>query len=177
MVISSIPLRDWLHQVLPPNICPPRSEGESETEFLVSIASSTQDPSGSSPSAVYAQCVACIPGYFSGVGDLFSALVLAHYKPQKPPASESPSAISWAVSQALLKTHAILSLTQEHASQLPVEERQPTDDELDEKEPERMVRRMKGRELRLIQGQEIIRSDKFASSHMEAWRVFWESSS
>ena len=179
VVISSIPLRPWLRDSLAPTIPLPRDAADADFDYLVSIVSSAQDGSSQAPSAVYARYIPCIPGYFSGVGDLFSALVLAHYEPPTSKSSsssefESGTAISWAVAQALVKTHGILSLTQEHASRLAERERLPTDDEMDEKEPDRVVRRMKGRELRLIQGQDIIRSDKYADVRMELWRGFWE---
>lgn len=167
-MISSIPLRKWLIDLLPPGVRPPDGSG---TDYLLSIVSSAQDLDSPAPSLVYARYVPLIPGYFSGVGDIFSALVIAHYEPST--SSAPGSAISWAVSQALAKTHAILCLTQEHAAQLPEEDRLPTDDELDEKEPARVVRRMKGRELRVIQGQDIIRSDRFTDARMELWEGFW----
>ena len=89
------------------------------------------------------------------------------------PSGESP--IAYAVSQALSKTHAILSLTHEYASALPEEERLPTDEELDAKEPERKVRRMRGRELRLIQGQDIIRGTTLMDPRkMDLWDGFLE---
>lgn len=161
---------------LPPEVRPPSDSENADADFLVSFVSSAQDLRSHAPSAVYVRYIPCIPGYFSGVGDLFSALVLAHYEPPKSAASgfESGTAISWAVGQALVKTHAILSLTQEHAAKLAEDDRFPTDDEQDEKEPDRVVRRMKGRELRLIQGQDIIRSDKYADVRMELWQGFWE---
>jgi pyridoxine kinase len=100
-------------------------------------------------------CVPIIPGYFSGVGDLFSALTLAHY--DRSTGRSAVEALAYAVSLALTKTHAILKLTYEYSETLPEEERQPTDEELDAQDPMRRIRRMSGRELRLIQGQEILR--------------------
>ncbi|KAJ4476119.1 hypothetical protein C8R41DRAFT_964757 [Lentinula lateritia] len=117
-----------------------------------------------SPSDVHAQCVPLLPGYFFGVGDLFSSLVLAHYNPSLE--SSLPqvlplfrTSLSEAVSQALTKTHAVLCKTFEYSEQLPEEERLVTDDEKDAVEPIRKVRRMRGRELRLVQSIDIIRSD------------------
>ncbi|KAF8997877.1 Ribokinase-like protein [Cyathus striatus] len=103
----------------------------------------------------HAQVVPTIPGYFSGVGDLFSALILAHYHPDIHVEGSTP--VSTAAAQALTKTHALLEITHEYALTLPEEERLPTDDELDEADPMRKTRRMRGRELLLIQGQDIIR--------------------
>jgi len=82
--------------------------------------------------------------------------------------------LSYATSMAVTKTHAILSVTYEHAQNLPEEERLPTDDEKDALDPERKIRRMRGRELRLIQGQDIIRNTDIADCRrMEAWTEFW----
>ncbi|KAI0339686.1 bud site selection protein 16 [Trametopsis cervina] len=179
VVISSIPLRRWLKDALPSTLRPLTDEEISESDFLVSIVSSKGDGQPSEPlSTVHARYITCLPGYFSGVGDLFSALVLAHYEPLKRPVSPSvgrttTTAISHAVSQALSKTHAILTLTHEFAAKLPEEERLPTDEELDKNEPDRVVRRMKGRELRLIQGQDIIRKTDL-SEEMSLWSGFWD---
>ena len=74
--------------------------------------------------------------------------------------------------QALSKTHAILSMTHEYAAALPEEDRLPTDEELDAADPERKIRRMKGRELRLIQGQDVLRAH--ATDEMHVWSGFWD---
>jgi pyridoxine kinase len=125
-------------------------------------------------SIVHAQCVPLISGYFSGVGDLFSALILAHFHPQEKPADTSATPLSEAASQALSKTYAILQITHEQALTLPEAERQPSDDELDEKVPLRRVRRTRGRELALIRGQDIIRGNGMkAFRTMVAWEEFW----
>ncbi|KAH9995087.1 Ribokinase-like protein [Russula vinacea] len=133
------------------------SDHEQSLLCLASVRAT--DDGGSStpshrPSTVYAACVPLISGYFSGVGDLFSALVLGHYDASSPPAPLPP--LPRAVSLALTKTHAILRLTEKYASSLPPDERTTTDDELDEKDPERRIRRMRGRELRLVQGRKIL---------------------
>lgn len=124
---------------------------------------------GHHPSVVHTRYVTCLPGYFSGVGDLFSALVVGHFDPTIP---TGKSALAYAVSQALTKTHAILTMTHEYAAALPEEDRLPTDEELDAKDPERKIRRMRGRELRLIHGQDIIRAT--GSDEMHAWNGFWD---
>jgi pyridoxine kinase len=176
VVISSIPLRRWLRAALPTNIQPPTGEDVSDADYLMAIVSSTSSSSSDrSLSTVYARHVSCLPGYFSGVGDLFSALVLAHYQPTTGTGDSSVSPISYAVSQALTKTHSILTMTHKHATSLPEEDRLPTDEELDKQEPDRVVRRMKGRELRLIQGQDVLRSSVPVKEQMVVWDTFWTS--
>jgi len=62
---------------------------------------------------------------------------------------------------------------------LPAEERTASDEELDTKDPERKVRRMKGRELRLIQEQNLI-TDHYIDvaeqgvEENEEWTDFWK---
>ena len=150
--------------------------------YLLCI-SSTIDPishsqSSTGLSTVHAQIVPLIPGYFSGVGDLFSALLLAHFHPS--PSSSSSSSISstplsHASSLALAGTHGILLLTYSNTLSLPEEERLPSDDELDRQTPLRMTRRMRGRELALIKGQGIIRGEEeVVRRDMIPWDRFWE---
>ncbi|KAJ7623606.1 Ribokinase-like protein [Roridomyces roridus] len=163
VVISSIPLSPWLKDALPASIS---SNLDPDANHLLCIASSATTDT----STVHAQTVQQLPGYFSGVGDLFSALLLAHYDPQ------SPSAVSRAASQALTKTHAMLRLTHEYAETLPEEDRQGTDDEKDAADPLRKVRRMRGRELRLIQGQDILRGIGLQDTReLQPWADFWAS--
>ncbi|KAH6915743.1 bud site selection protein 16 [Coprinopsis sp. MPI-PUGE-AT-0042] len=172
VVISSIPLTPWLRDILPPSIKP-----DSEGDFIFCLSSSTNVPPSSGPSlsAVHGQCVALIPGYFSGVGDLFAALVLGHYQPEIDTAPETTS-LSVAASAALSKTHTLLQLTHELASKLPSEERLPSDDELDRIDPLRKTRRMRGRELALIQGQDIIRGQGLDNTPpLKLWSNFWDS--
>ncbi|EKM50702.1 uncharacterized protein PHACADRAFT_264129 [Phanerochaete carnosa HHB-10118-sp] len=172
VVISSIPLKPWLLEGLPSQNRPPAGT-DTNTEYLLCIASSATDTTkGPQPSAVHTRHVPWIPGYFSGVGDLFSALVLAHFRSSH--GSTPGSHLAHAVSQALGKTHAILKLTDEYATTLPEEDRLPTDEELDQKEPERKTRRMKGRELRLVQGQDIVRTAALQDAKMNPWEGFWE---
>ncbi|KAJ3854280.1 Ribokinase-like protein [Lentinula lateritia] len=176
VAISSIPLTQWLSETLPNAIRPP---AVSESEHLLCITSSVSNEN--SPSDVHAQCVPLLPGYFSGVGDLFSSLVLAHYNSSlesSSPDVEVPpfrTSLSEAVSQALTKTHAVLCKTFEYSERLPEEERLVTDDEKDAVEPIRKVRRMRGRELRLVQSINIIQSDfGDATRRLERWSGFWE---
>ena len=110
------------------------------SEDLVCISSSfIPDPSKranpSELSSVFVHRFPCLPGYFSGVGDLFSALVLAHYRPSLPtlpqfaPPTQTP--LSIATSHALSKTFSILEFTSAQLLSLPEEERTLTDDEAD----------------------------------------------
>ncbi|KAH8093250.1 Ribokinase-like protein [Cristinia sonorae] len=180
VVMSSIPLKPWLKAVLPSRSWTPAEEASSDDDFLMCISSSRD---GGVTSVVHAGRVPLIPGYFSGVGDLFSAMVVAHYNPTSPSilsdtkpldTVSGETALSRAVSAALTKTHAMLKLTNDYAQALPEDQRLPTDDEADEKETNRRVRRMKGRELRLIQGQDIIRGVQAVTERkMELWHGFW----
>ena len=172
MVISSIPLREWLVEALPLHF---RSSIVSDSLLCLSSTSSTNPQQTQDLSVIHAQCVPLIPGYFSGVGDLFSALLLAHFDPNNVTSSPLRTPVSLAASQALTKTHAILRLTDEYVQSLPEEERQPTDDEKDTADLLRKTRRMRGRELRLVQGQDIIRGVGHCEPRqMEHWATFWE---
>ncbi|KAA1470285.1 Ribokinase-like protein [Dentipellis sp. KUC8613] len=183
VVISSIPLKSWLFDLLPENIRPHDTVEEVEASgFLLCIASSRAQ-NLPSPSVVHAGCVPLIPGYFSGVGDLFSAFTLAHFNPPTLPSSsvssvngsiENTTGLADAVSLALTKTHAILQRTHIHALSLPPDERLGTDDERDAEDPERRIRRMRGRELRLIQSQDIIRGEGLVEMRtLQEWEDFW----
>ena len=122
-----------------------------------------------------------IRGYFSGVGDLFSAMVLAHYD---NPESQSdlptfPHAVSKAlltVQQILLRTH-LYALSQADSSggatstpllhsgssaKADVDSVIPSDAELDDhplvkpKDPKVKAKRMRIRELRVVQERNLI---------------------
>ncbi|KAL1737857.1 Ribokinase-like protein [Schizophyllum fasciatum] len=158
VVLSSIPLTPWLLDALPASLRP-----TTHTDQLLCITSDAAEH------AVHARCVPLIPGYFSGVGDMFSALTLAHFVPEA-----GAGALANAVSLALAKTHAVLERTHEYALGLPEEERQSTDDEKDAAEPLRKTRRMRGRELRLIQSQDILRQQELdPQERMQLWDGFW----
>ncbi|TFK78206.1 Ribokinase-like protein [Polyporus arcularius HHB13444] len=170
VVISSIPLKSWLKDLLPTHLRPPSDT--SDSDYLACIASSREGD------LVHAQCFPCLPGYFSGVGDLFSALVVGHFpaatSQSQETAADGETPLSRAVSHALSKTHAMLVLTHEAALALPEEERLATDEELDAREPMRKIRRMRGRELRLIQGQDIIRGTQpIEYRQLQPWTDFW----
>ncbi|KAI6116729.1 bud site selection protein 16 [Pisolithus croceorrhizus] len=185
VVISSIPL-SRIAASIPEYLLPSRptngvtQDGAStppdEQQYLICIVSSVNDvhsEASSSISIVHARCVPLIPGYFSGVGDLFSALLLGHFHPLPTPSAHGPactSPVASATAHALAKTHAILSLTHLAAS---TESLPATDDELDAHEPERMSRRMKGRELKLVQGQDIFKSEDLVEP-MIVWEGFWK---
>lgn len=169
VVLSSIPLKPWLYEALPTSIRP-----KDDSDYLLCISSSS---SSSSTPTVHAQCVPLLPGYFSGVGDLFSSLLLAHFHPDPHPklAGEEETPVSHAASHALSKTHAVLCLTHQFSETLPDEDRQPTDDEKDEAEPLRKTRRMRGRELRIVQGQDIIRgATSLDRRQLQPWSDFWK---
>jgi pyridoxine kinase len=180
VVISSIPVEEWLKDLIPPDI---RSLGGDQEQSLLCLASVRTANSGSTSSrpssTIYAACIPFIPGYFSGVGDLFSALVLGHYSAtaDNDGSVSSPSnlpPLPRAVSLALTKTHAILRLTVKYASSLPPHERTTTDDELDQKDPERLIRRMRGRELRLVQGRKILSGEAMGELRwLKEWVDFW----
>jgi len=119
-------------------------------------------------SKVYAITIPRIKGYFSGVGDLFSALVLGHFEP-----SSGSDALCRATSAALSTTQSILLATQEHWQTLPEEERPVTDDERDEEDAERRVIRMRSRELRIVQGLDVIRSPP-QGRDLVRWDNFWK---
>ncbi|KAF7370951.1 Phos-pyr-kin domain-containing protein [Mycena sanguinolenta] len=167
VVISSMPLSGWLQAALPPSLA--HTSDNSESLNLLCISSAL--PSGARVSTVHAQIVPLLPGYFSGVGDLFSALLLAHFVPG------DAEGLSRAASQALTKTHAMLCLTHAYSETLPEDERQPTDDEKDRVDPLRKIKRMRGRELRLVQGQDILRGIGLNDvREMQPWTGFWDSS-
>jgi pyridoxine kinase len=200
VVITSIPLSSWLSTALPTSIRPlpstiPSSRSSSSSSssrstsplssisvdrdvatdaYLLCISSTIDQISHTSTSlsTVHAQIVPLIPGYFSGVGDLFSALLLAHFHPSS---SSISTPLSHASSLALSKTHSLLRLTYSNTFSLPEEERLPSDDELDYKTPLRKTRRMRGRELALIKGQGIIRGEEEGvRRQMMPWDGFWE---
>ncbi|KAG1735946.1 Ribokinase-like protein [Suillus paluster] len=180
VVISSIPLQPWLSLVLPKTIQPPASIDDQQ-DYLLCISSS-RTLGTTTHSTVHARLVPLIPGYFSGVGDLFSALTLGHFNPSSTPsdsklhlATQTP--LSFAVAAALHKTYSILEFTNAFAVRLPAEDRTATDDELDAAEPVRKLRRMRGRELRLVQGQHILREEwrEGQGKDLQFWDGFWDS--
>lgn len=145
--------------------------GDPDDDILVCFASTYAD----GKLQTYAFALPTIRGYFSGVGDLFSALVLGHYKRNQdgaalPPLAHAVSRALLAVQQILLKTH-LYSLTEAGsgtatpraaAGPPPSDSVIPSDTELDNApplnptDPKRKARRMRLRELRVVQEQALI---------------------
>lgn len=209
VAISSIPLPASLvaqldlpgpppaYASLLPQIVPPTEPNARPTPtdplVLVCVASTVQN----SELDTYAFSLPTIEGYFSGVGDLFSALVLGFYEPPEPAATSSAVSaaaqdlapvditqgskltiqalppFARAVSKALLGVQNVLLRTHQLA---PLDEEQvdtvagsslPSDDELDSLPPTpaskgslpipaRTARRMRRRELRIVQEREAL---------------------
>lgn len=247
VVISSIPMNNRLAGELAqlpaltyqpiPGVIGGADGGESLLsvtggEDLLCITSSATSSRGSSKEAVSEVGLAVvprIPGYFSGVGDLFSALVLAHFHPPAnsdaellasnyasssvgsgdstydddsgeeaaaavgkdivdattgtgrhatvpsvpPTPPTSAEALRVAVRAALATTEALLEATNAHCKTLPEEECPATDDEKDGVDPERRVRRMRARELRIVQGLDVIRCPPDNVGLVTRWDGFW----
>ncbi|KAK0188443.1 Ribokinase-like protein [Armillaria mellea] len=170
VVISSIPLTTWLADLLPSNIRPPPEE---HSDHLLCMSSSWS--ATSEKPTIHAGCVPLIPGYFSGVGDLFSALLLGQFKPEEGDHPDGVTPLSSATSHALTKTHAVLTVTHKYSETLPPEDRQASDKEMDDAEPMRRIRRMRGRELRLVQCQDIVRGVEPAElREMHPWIGLWD---
>ncbi|KAI0251478.1 hypothetical protein BJV78DRAFT_1282531 [Lactifluus subvellereus] len=104
--------------------------------------------------------------YFSGVGDLFSALVLGHYFPStSPPAPPDTSNPSLPPSSPPPSSARVLT---------PPRGPHDTDDELDEADPERRIRWMRGRELRLVQSRRILSGEAMGELRLlKEWDDFW----
>lgn len=149
-------------------------------EYILCVSSTRDSPT---TSTIHALTVPRLKGYFSGVGDIFSALILAHFKLALD--SSSPSPLSAAASRALHTTHSILYRTHKHAlavasklSDSPSSTPNTyTDDELDAQEPLRRVKRMRMRELRIIQSRDDILAPaegKYPVEEMRPWKGFWD---
>lgn len=157
----------------------PPASLDNQQGYLLCICSS-RSVGTSYLSTVHARVVPLISGYFSGVGDLFSAMTLGHFNPSSSAASDgklhSQTPLSFAVAAALHKTYSILELTNTFAARLPPEECTATDEEQDAAEPLRRLRRMRGRELRLVQGQNILREEwrEGKGKDMHIWDRFWD---
>jgi pyridoxine kinase len=163
-----------------------------QDEYILCIASSAQEDPSIAP-AVYALAVPRIKGYFSGVGDLFSALIMAHFHQSQQPNTNGLSStidpispLATAASRALHTTHAVLRRTQKHSLTLagqssddPSSSNVYTDDELDSQEPLRRVRRMRTRELRIVQSRNdilAVEAENNSVETMRPWKGFWEDS-
>lgn len=150
--------------------------GDPDDEVLACFASTYKD----GQLETFAFALPTIRGYFSGVGDLFSALVLGHYNKvgesnpdNLPPLALAVSRALLTVQQILLRTH-IFSLdaaasASGTATPRPLSEKDrpvdsviPSDAELDDapplnpKDPKRKARRMRMREMRVVQERDLI---------------------
>lgn len=167
VVVSSIPLSETLRASVPVRV---RQAFGAEEDLLLCVCSSrTAGGSAEAPSVVHAFGIARLEGYFSGVGDLFSALVLAHFGGGKGE-GEGAEGLREAVGLAVGTTHRILRDTAAHSARaegLPI-----TDDELDGQDPERRVRRMRARELRVVQNAGAIASGGELAEGV-GWESFW----
>ncbi|KIY49921.1 Ribokinase-like protein [Fistulina hepatica ATCC 64428] len=172
VVISSIPLSGWLATALPESVRPAAGSTEEHLLCITSSRCVDREDSERVASVVHARAVPLIPGYFSGVGDMFSALVLGHYDRMSASAATSHTPVSTATSWALARTHVVLQRTHEYSMSLPEDERQPSDDEKDRANPHPKTRRMRGRELRLVQSQDILR-DETQPPELMPWTDFW----
>lgn len=164
------PLPPWYEAVGSP------SSNTEEQEVLVCFASST---SAEGELETYAFALPSVQGYFSGVGDLFSAMVLAHYDPHRSTQADGLSPLAHAVSLALLTVQQVLLRTHIHSIEVstassihgaatPRPTRKtyidslPSDAELDAaepanpKDPKRKAKRMRLRELRVVQERALI---------------------
>ena len=161
VVVSSIPFDAARSELwaLPPDLRSTFTDNTSvfpytEVSLLCISSSKTRD----NP-VVHAAVVPQLAGYYSGVGDLFSAMVLAHFEPSSSTDPPFSTSLSRAASAALRITHAILRRTVLYASRQPNAEMDNyTDDELDSMDEGRQARRMKARELRLVQSADLILS-------------------
>ena len=164
IVVSSIPLDATRSElwVLPPGFRKTFTDKTSAFQYreasLLCISSS-KSHSGCDNPVVHAVAVPQLAGYYSGVGDLFSAMVLAHFEPSSTGDPPYSTPLSRAASAALRITHAILRRTALYASRQPnAEADNYTDNELDSMDESRRARRTKARELRLIQSADLILS-------------------
>jgi pyridoxine kinase len=173
VVISSLPLSTAFTQSLPPSIAVPREPADNiyNGETLLCVCSSSNTIGNPN---IYAKAFPRIRGYFAGVGDIFSALVLAHYSAAPVTSTKASPALPRAVSLALITTASVILRTRHYYVSLPPSETPDTDDELDNKDPERRVKRMRARELRLIQSMDAIRAPNAEGSDMKEWSGFWE---
>lgn len=181
VVISSIPITNQRLTWLPDRLIrvkrPTTKNITWAEEPLLCIASSSEEE-GISISRVHTMGIPQIRGYFSGVGDLFSALVLGHYSPSEATHDASTTPLSRAVYNAVRTTHAILRKTAIASTRVPGAN--DTDDELDKEDPNRRVRRMKARELRIVGSIDIILSAGKSAlqaieglDEMQPWEEFW----
>ncbi|OCF32990.1 pyridoxal kinase [Kwoniella heveanensis CBS 569] len=161
-----------------PNPTPPWYDavgiGEPEDEVLVCFASTWK--TNGDDMDTWAFALPTIRGYFSGVGDLFSAMVLAHFdnpdsRSQLPSLPHAVSKALLTVQQILLKTH-IHSLIKsgssgaatprplhhstneqshpQHQSVIPSDAELDAAKPINPRDPRRKAKRMRLRELRVV---------------------------
>jgi len=164
VVVSSIPFDATRSELwpLPPELRKTFTDKGSAFQYTgasLLCISSSMSHCGCDKLVVHAAAVPQLAGYYSGVGDLFSAMVLAHFEPSSSAGQPSSTPLSRAVSTALRITHAVLRRTALYASRQPnAEMDNHTDDELDSVDEGRRARRTKVRELRLVQSTDLILS-------------------
>lgn len=188
IVISSIPLAQsrvaWLPKTLSQMIERTISRKYLYDDIpLLCLCSARVDKAIKTP-IIHTAVVPQLKGYYSGVGDLFSAMVLAHYRATTAPQEGSDvTALSNAASCALRITHGVLRRTALYASSLPDAELDNfTDDELDVLDTGRRARRCRARELRMVQSIDLILGRDGDGSDeanevdctMREWKGFWD---
>ncbi|KAH7106143.1 Ribokinase-like protein [Auriculariales sp. MPI-PUGE-AT-0066] len=159
VVVSSIPLTETLRAEVPFVA----DKFAAHEDLLLVVCSSRS--ATNSQSSVTAFVISRLAGYYSGTGDLFSALVLAHFDP------DADFGLREATSLATGTVHAILRDTATH-SEANAEDA-GTDSERDAVDADRIVWRMRARELRLVQNASLI-SSKSARCEPIEWVGFWE---
>jgi pyridoxine kinase len=117
-----------------------------EPGFLVCAGSSR--PLGSSVSQQFTITFPALPEHYEGVGDVFSALILAHFA--KPTPSQEACPLSRTAEIAIATLAGILTKTRSHALQLARDEVDITGANPAET-PEERIKRMALVELRLVQ--------------------------
>ena len=132
----------------------------SEDDTLVCLASTYK---GKGQLSTWAFALPTVHGYFAGVGDLFSSLVLAHYE-------DAQDGLRRAVSQALLAVQGVLLRSHLHSMERDTvtggSSDLPSDSELDAAEPRRngnpgrRAKRMRLRELRIIASRSLLSGDE-----------------
>lgn len=184
VIISSIPPGTL---ELPPSIgirSHPKNDLYTPDSLLCLASFDDGTSSGPTISRVHTMRVPKIAGYFSGVGDLFSALVCAFFEDELSTqmggdngiTASSQTPVSLATARAVNVTHAVLLDTERHYLSLPEADRPDTDTEKDKADSSRRPRRMRARELRIIQAIDVIRTGSTALlGDLAEWTDFWTS--
>jgi len=170
VVVSSIPFNATCSELwaLPPDLGEKLFDKalvlQSTGASLLCISSSKPHSRCGKP-VVHAAAVLQLAGYYLGVGDLFSVMVLAHFELSSPTnLPSSPTPCLQTASTALWITHTILCCMVLYASHWPNAKMDNyTDDKLGSMDKGRVARHMKVRKLRLIQSVDLILSDTGAA--------------